>query len=131
MNSNVVLVAEDEALVLLDIEVSLVEAGFEVVSARNGTQALSAFDAEPGRFKAVITDVRLGNGPSGWDIGRHVRAAVPMIPVIYISGDSAADWHAHGVPESIMISKPFVMAQIITAVASLLNKAPVELPPTV
>lgn len=27
----------------------------------------------------------------------------PTIPVVYISGDSAADWHAHGVPESIMI----------------------------
>jgi hypothetical protein len=54
-----------------------------------------------------------------------------MIPVIYISGDSAADWSAEGVPESIMISKPFVMAQIITAVASLLNKTPVSchLPP--
>jgi DNA-binding NtrC family response regulator len=54
------IVTEDEALVLLDIEVSLVEAGFEVISARNGTQALSAFDAEPARFKAVVTDIRLG-----------------------------------------------------------------------
>jgi two-component system OmpR family response regulator len=130
MNSNVVLVVEDEALVLLDIEGSLVEAGCEVISMRNGTQALSAFDAEPARFKAVITDVRLGDGPSGWEIGRHVPGAIPRIPVIYMSGDSAADWSAEGVPESIMISKPFIMPQIITAVASLLNKAPLEAPPT-
>jgi hypothetical protein len=47
--------------VLLDIEVSLVEAGFEVISARNGTQALAVFDAEPGRFKAVITGNGLGS----------------------------------------------------------------------
>jgi two-component system OmpR family response regulator len=118
MNPNVVLVVEDEALVLLDTETSLAEAGFEVVAVKNAPQALTAFDADPARFKAIVTDIRLGDGPSGWEIGRQVRGVVPMIPVIYISGDSAADWSAEGVPESIMISKPFVMAQIITAVAS-------------
>lgn len=42
MTSNVVLVAEDEPLVLLDVEISLAKAGFEVVSAKNGSQALAA-----------------------------------------------------------------------------------------
>jgi two-component system OmpR family response regulator len=130
MDLTVVLVVEDEPLVLLDLEGSLVAAGFEVATASNATQALSAFDADPTRFKAVLTDIKLGDGPNGWDIGRHVREAVPTMPIVYISGDSAPDWHAQGVPESIMISKPFAVAQIITAVASLLNKAPVDLPPT-
>jgi DNA-binding NtrC family response regulator len=128
VDSNVILVVEDEALVLLELEDSLAAAGFEVAPARNAIQALSAFDADPPRFKAVLTDIRLGDGPNGWDIGRHVRGTAPAMPVIYISGDSAADWHAQGVPGSIMISKPYAVAQIVTAVASLLNKAPLELP---
>ncbi|WP_246506646.1 response regulator [Mesorhizobium silamurunense] len=97
MESNVVLAVEDEALVLIELEDSLAAAGFEVVTARNAVQALSAFDADPTRFKAVLTDIRLGDGPNGWDIGRcHVRGTAPTMPVIYINGDSAADWHAQG-----------------------------------
>jgi two-component system OmpR family response regulator len=122
MDKRVVLIAEDEPLVLLDIEDALEAAGFEVVSAINGTEALSIFDADPSRFLALVTDIKLRDGPSGWEIGRHVRAEVPLIPVVYVSGDSGADWSAEGVPASIMISKPFAPAQIVTAVATLLNQ---------
>ncbi len=38
-----------------------------------------------------------------------------------MSGDSAYDWSANGVPESIMLRKPFVFAQLITALTTLLN----------
>ncbi|ESX43432.1 hypothetical protein X750_20630 [Mesorhizobium sp. LNJC394B00] len=42
------------------------------------------------------------------------------MPVIYMSGDGADDWPS-GVPNSLMITKPFVMPQIITGLATLLN----------
>ncbi|CDX17352.1 Response regulator receiver (fragment) [Mesorhizobium plurifarium] len=38
-----------------------------------------------------------------------------------MSGDGAVDWASMGVPNSIMIAKPFVMQQIIVALATLLN----------
>jgi hypothetical protein len=41
--------------------------------------------------------------------------------VIYITADSAHEWGAQGVPNSILIAKPFVKAQITQAVAALLN----------
>jgi CheY-like chemotaxis protein len=50
MDKRVVLIAEDEPLVLLDIEDALGAAGFEVVSAINGT--------EPYRF---LTRILLGS----------------------------------------------------------------------
>ncbi len=37
-----------------------------------------------------------------------------------MSGDSATDWAAQGVPKSIMLQKPFVEAQLLTAISSLL-----------
>lgn len=40
-----------------------------------------------------------------------------------MSGDSAHEWTAQGVPNSVMVSKPFVVAQIITAISTLLNQA--------
>jgi DNA-binding response OmpR family regulator len=119
-----ILLVEDEALILLDVETALIEAGFEVVCAKNAEIALEQFDADQARFQGLVTDIRLGTGKSGWDIARHVREVTPSMPVVYMSGDSASDWHARGVPDSVMIQKPFVIAQIITALSTLLNQAP-------
>ncbi|HEV7437864.1 MAG TPA: hypothetical protein VGO22_23835 [Pseudorhizobium sp.] len=41
-----------------------------------------------------------------------------------MSGDSAKDWAANGVPDSIMLAKPFSLGQAVTAVSTLLNKIP-------
>ena len=38
-----------------------------------------------------------------------------------MSGAHAADWASKGVPNSIMLEKPFAPAQLVTAVATLLN----------
>ncbi|MDG4900560.1 MULTISPECIES: response regulator [unclassified Mesorhizobium] len=124
MGGGKILVVEDEPLILLEIETALEEAGFTVLSSRNAEEALNALDAKPERFKALITDIRLGPGKSGWDLARLVREASPTMPVIYVSGDSAIHWPAEGVPNSIMIAKPFFMPQVITALATLLNEQP-------
>lgn len=100
MMVGMVLVVEDEPLILLDVETALHEAGFEVVAVTDAVQALAAFDAEPGKFKGLITDIRLGNGQSGWEVAKHLRQAIPTIPVVYMSGDSAIHWGAEGVQKA-------------------------------
>ena len=52
------------------------------------------------------------------------RQANSTIPVVYISGDSAIHWGAEGVPNSVMVTKPFFLPQIITALSTLLNDQP-------
>ena len=86
-----------------------------------GTKALAEFQAGASRFRAVITDIRLGAGPDGWAVARRARELVPNMPVVYMSGDSAPEWSSKGVPNSLMVAKPFAPAQIITAVSTLLN----------
>ena len=88
MTPTVLLLVEDEALILVDVKDALTNAGFEVVAAHDGTQALAELDADAKRFKAVVTDIQLGSGPDGWDIGRRAREVVPDMPVIYVSGGS-------------------------------------------
>jgi hypothetical protein len=56
-------------------------------------------------------------------VGKRAREVTSGIPVIYMSGDSIHEWSANGVPESIMLQKPFVIAQLISALATLLNNA--------
>lgn len=122
MTPPLVLVIEDEAMILMDVEAALEEAGFEVLTAANAAQALKIFDGKHAASRAVVTDIRLGKGASGWDVGRHVREAVPTMPVIFVSGDSAGDWASQGVPNSVMIAKSFAFPQLITALSTLLNE---------
>lgn len=124
-----ILLVEDEPLISMAVESALVDAGFEVDVVSSGEEALKAIDARHGEFRAVLTDIRLGGRLSGWDIGRHARQAVPTIPVVYVSGDSASEWTAQGVPGSVMIQKPFAFAQIVNAVSLLMNQADQIVPP--
>jgi hypothetical protein len=43
-----------------------------------------------------------------------------------MSGVHADEWASKGVPNSVMLAKPFAPAQLVTAVSQLLN----TLPPT-
>lgn len=121
MDSVLILVAEDDALVRLTVEEALTEAGFEVLSAASGSEACRLLDDEQFPVKAVVTDIRMGPGPSGWDVARHARERVSGMPIIYVSGDSSGDWSVKGVPKSVMLSKPFALPQLISALAQLLN----------
>ncbi|ESY64437.1 response regulator [Mesorhizobium opportunistum] len=75
MSEGAVLIVEDETMILLDLESALEEAGFQVVGTRNPAEALAAFDPDPTKFRAVLTDIRLGPGQSGWG-GRSAFAKV-------------------------------------------------------
>jgi DNA-binding response OmpR family regulator len=124
-----ILVVDDEWLIVEFLVDQLEEAGFAVISEPSGNGAIATFDAHAKEVIALITDVRLGTGPSGWDVAHHARTCVPTMPVIYMTADSAAEWAANGVPNSILIQKPFVAAQIITAVSQLLNAQSSNPPP--
>lgn len=69
----------------------------------------------------MVTDVNLAKGMTGFDLGHRAREMLPELPVLHMSGDSAHEWSSQGVPNSMVIPKPFVAAQIVTALSSLLN----------
>lgn len=123
MADNVLLLlVEDEVLIRMNLEEELAEAGFDLAVTTNGRQAMAELEADPARFCAVVTDIRLGRGPDGWEIARRAREAVPAMPVVYVSGDSAYEWAARGVPNSVMVAKPFHPAEVVTAPSTLLKE---------
>lgn len=121
-NTITLFLVEDEALIRDLLETSLAEAGFEVVAVADGAKALAELDADATRFRAVITDIKLGAGPDGWAVARRARELVADMPIVYMSGDSGHDWSSKGVPKSLIVTKPFAPAQIVTAVSTLLNE---------
>lgn len=121
--SLLILLVEDEALIAIDLQTALEAAGFGVTHVPTGTNAIKALDDKPLKFSGIVTDIRLGSGLNGWAVARHARELVPQIPVVYMSGDSAHEHTAQGVPDSIMLEKPFASAQLITAISTLLDAA--------
>jgi DNA-binding response OmpR family regulator len=116
-----VLLAEDEIVLQELLQEVLTDAGFEVVVAGDGAQAMGTLDLKPCRFSAVITDINLGAGPDGWAVSQHARVLIPNIPVVYVSGHSLKDWPAKGVPNSLFLPKPFRLSQIVAAVSAVLS----------
>ena len=125
----ILLLVEDEALIADVLETVLSDGGFEVVTAKNGTTALQEIEADATRFRAVVTDIRLGVGPDGWEVAQRARELIPNMPIVYMSGDSTHEWASKGVPGSVLLAKPFAPAQLVTAVSTLATAADMNPPP--
>ena len=119
--SLLVVVVEDEPLILEMVREALEEAGFEVLSATSSGSAEEKIEAAD-EIVGLITDVRLGRGPDGWELARAVRSSRPNLPVVYMTGDSAGEWSAQGVPRSLIVQKPFAVGQVVAALTGLLNE---------
>lgn len=120
----IILVVEDEVLIQSLLTEALQDGGYEAKIASSGEEAIKLLDAAEPQYRALVTDINLGRGKlDGWRVARHAREVDPEIPVVYMTGDSALEWPSRGVPNSILITKPFAPAQILTAVSQLLNAA--------
>ena len=115
------LVVEDEPLVRMMIEQLLVDAGFKVHVAETGIEAIHVMNLPRQLIHGLVTDVRLGTGPDGWAVAHRARELHPEMPVVYVTGDSAHEWAARGVPKSILIQKPFRATQLTQALGNLLH----------
>ena len=117
-----VLVVEDDQDVQNIVEEALREGGFEPAIASSGEEAVTLLKEGKSKCRALVTDINLGRGKmDGWEIAKHAREIDPEFPIIYMTGDSAGEWASKGVPNSILLTKPFAPAQLVTAVSQLLN----------
>jgi CheY-like chemotaxis protein len=119
-----VLVVDDEQLVCDLVQTALEDAGFEVLAAGSFKAALAELERDAGNnLLGLVTDVNLGGARTGWDLAHRARELRAGIPVVYVTGDSAHEWTAKGVPQSVVITKPFALAQVVVALAGLVNQA--------
>lgn len=117
------LYVEDQVLIQHLLESSLSEAGYDVWTASNGIEALEKLASVGSTLSGLVTDIDLGDCPNGWQVAREARMRAPELPVVYVSGGSAHDWRMMGVPNSLIIAKPFSPDRIVAAMASLFAKA--------
>ena len=121
-NQIILLLAEDEPLVQMATQEALEIGGYAVISASTGTEAMAIIEERHQELSGLVTDIRLGEGPNGWELAHHARELSPLVVVVYATGDSAIEWAANGVPKSVVLQKPFADAQLLTAISNLLNE---------
>ena len=117
----VILVVEDDQAIQGIVEDALSEGGFEVAIAASGEEAVTLLIGDKSKYRALVTDINLLGRFDGWEVARRAREINPDFPIVYMSGAHAEDWTFKGVPNSIMLAKPFAPAQLVTAVSQLIN----------
>lgn len=78
-----VLIADDSAANRLALRLELIDQGFSVDEAEDGTQAIAALESS--RYQAVVTDVWMP-GADGIAVVQAIRRLAPDIAVFVITG---------------------------------------------
>jgi CheY-like chemotaxis protein len=122
--TDVVLVVDDEGLVREVVRTALEEGGYVVEAVEDGRAAIALLEEGGRALRALVTDVNLGRGPSGWDVAKRAREIYPDLAVVYLSGASLHEHATEGVANSAVLDKPFGVAQILARVVDLIGDAP-------
>jgi CheY-like chemotaxis protein len=106
------------------LEVSLKKAGFEVVTATQGSEALSALQAAP--LDLIIADTDL-DGMDGFDLCRQIKAKPEWakIPFLFVSGRKSIEDKIRGLELGVedYLTKPIYIKEIGIRVRTALQRA--------
>lgn len=118
MSKAAILVLEDDALIAMDIEMTLVDAGYETVWVHtNSASALDQIAREaPG---AALLDFNLGQGKVSLPVAQELKER--GIPFVFLTGYTDA---TVSLPERLgdrrRIAKPFQAQELVQAVGEML-----------
>jgi PAS domain S-box-containing protein len=123
-NGEMVMVVDDERPLVMLLEEMLAELGYEPVGFESSVVALQAFQAEPHRFDAVVTDETMPD-LSGTELAQAIHRIRAEIPVVLVSGYSGARLagQAHAAGVSQVLRKPFEYREVADSLATVLKAA--------
>jgi two-component system, cell cycle sensor histidine kinase and response regulator CckA len=114
-----ILLVEDEPAVRQLFAQALTRAGYRVLEARNGQEALKVFDQHGDTVDLLLTDMRMPY-MGGGELAQHLRARRRTLKLLCISGypgamepDLSADF----------LAKPFSRDALLNKVREVLDKA--------
>ena len=118
-----VLVLEDESSIRGFIVINLRRAGYEVVEAETGEEALQKLHEHPDT-RVCLLDIMLP-GIDGFEVCRRIRMANPQIGIIMLSARSQEMDKVTGLMTGAddYVTKPFSPAELIARVDALLRRS--------
>ncbi|MBI4957764.1 MAG: response regulator [Myxococcales bacterium] len=117
-----ILVVEDEPALRNVFVRSLRQAGYEVLEASNGADALLKVASLQGELDLLITDVVMPQ-MGGRELADKLRARQPSLRVLYLSGYTENAIVHHGVLDAVdFLQKPFVPNELLRRVRDVLDQ---------
>jgi DNA-binding response OmpR family regulator len=105
---------EDDQLISLCTQDALGEAGFEVLTATGGEQALQFLTDSPGCLLMMV-DVRVKGPLDGWEVARRARQAHPDIAIVYTTTADTLAYQRESVDRSLLLQKPYTLDRAVNA----------------
>lgn len=114
-----ILVAEDQETVRRLAKVVLESAGYQVLTAADGTEALRLAESNEGPIHLLLTDMVM-RSMSGTELARILRREHPETRVLFMSGYAERGLQEVGV-DAAFLQKPFSLEGLKAKVRELLD----------
>ena len=116
------LVVDDEEMIRELLSGSLRFAGFEVMTAASGAEALRA--AAASRPDLVLLDVMMPGG-DGFDVVRRMRSSGPDVPVIFLTARDGVRERVAGLAlgGDDYVAKPFSLDEVLERIRAVLRRS--------
>ena len=123
------LVVDDEETILELLSGSLRFAGYEVVTAASGSEAVRA--AASSRPDLILLDVMMPDG-DGFEAARRIFSAAPEVPVIFLTALDAVGDRVTGfdIGADDYVIKPFSLDEVLARIRAVLKRSRHGVPKT-
>lgn len=117
----VILVVEDDARVRRVAVARLKDAGYRVIEAGTGAEALALIDAHP-EIDLLFTDIVMPGGMTGNELAKAVRAIRPHIKVLFTSGYAEPSMAGRELADAgSWLRKPYTAKELANRLRELLG----------
>jgi DNA-binding response OmpR family regulator len=116
MERRTILLVDDEDLLRRLLARVLIEAGYNVIQAKNGAEGLAMSQTLDGSLGLLVTDIHMPT-MGGIEFARHLRTIHSTVPILFITGrESDLPPDLNGT----LLRKPFRAEAFLAAISTLL-----------
>ena len=114
-----ILLVDDENSVREMLRATLLEQGYQVVTASSGTEGLAVLAQSNGSVRLVLLDIGMP-GMDGMETFSGIRVRNPRLPVVLMSADATRLPENENDPATACLLKPFSAEQLLQLLRSLI-----------
>jgi CheY-like chemotaxis protein len=114
----VILLVEDEPLVRMFNADILDDAGYRIIEAGSGDEALTLYQARP-HIRAVVTDVEMPGSLDGMGLAKRVAELRPFVGALIVSG-RARPADADLPDDALFLAKPYMPEELLSALEQVM-----------
>lgn len=120
--SETILLVDDEDGVRKVVSTILQNRGYKVIEARDGVEAIAAYETNRDRINLVVTDLVMPQ-MDGFELGEQLASRNASLKILYMSGfRDTAGTARNGEPDRAFLNKPFTPDALVRKVRECLDQ---------